>query len=70
MYARKHDLERKKRAYVFRNCALRGSQQPNEGEDDDEEEEDPLVVQEVREEVEADARTTYRLYDEEDEEEG
>ena len=68
MYARKHCLERNKRAYVHRKRIL------HEGIPavpvEDEEEEDPLVIQEVEEEVEAVSQTSYRVYDEENEEEG
>ena len=67
MYARKHCLERNKRTYVHRKRILHGGNP--EVAVEDEEKEDPLVVQEVEEEVEAVYQTSYRVYDEENEEE-
>lgn len=70
MFARKHDLQRKKRAYVDRKRALLVGEPTDEEVDEERDEEDPVVAQEVQEELEADARTTYRVYEEEDEEDG
>jgi len=72
MFARKHGLERKKRTYIHRKRALLGHVVPGDGsgEEEREEEEDPLVVREVEEDQEQDTRMTYRVFDEEEEEEG
>ena len=64
MFARKHDLERKKRAYTRKQAlgpVVAG---------DESDEEDPLVIQEVEEEEEQDALATYRVFDDEEDEEG
>lgn len=64
MFARKHGLERKKRVYTHRKRAL------VESAEDDDDDEDPLVVREVEEEEELECQTTYRVFIEEDEEDG
>ncbi|KAJ7391177.1 hypothetical protein OS493_019308 [Desmophyllum pertusum] len=61
---RKHDLERKKKAYTRKQAlgpVVAG---------DESDEEDPLVIQEVEEEEEEqDALATYRVFDDEEDEE-
>lgn len=65
MFARKHGPQRQKRAYRLRkrgDVAL--------GESDEDLEEDPLTLQEVEDEQQQQNQASYRVYDEEEEEEG
>ena len=68
MFARKHGLERQKRAYRLRKRVVVAEGEI--GEEDQEEEEDPLTLQEVEDERQQENQASYRVYDEEEEEEG